>query len=377
VSGATPKSHVTQYWNGKIIWITPTDLGKNDALYVSDSERRITEAGYENSNTELVPPGAVVMSSRAPIGHLAIAAAFLCTNQGCKSFVPIAEIDSRFLYFLLKWHVPDFRQVGSGATFAEVSKGQLENFCVALPTFAEQQRIAKKLAGSFERVKHARAAAEAQLETAQVLLRSKLRMIFDSPEVRCGRTMFLGDLLQLVQDVVHPHDDPSGSATFVGLEHVESHTGVRIGSLPLQMERLTGRKPRFRKGQIVYGYLRPYLNKVWIAEFDGLCSVDQYVYTVSSDIADTEFLAWFMRSPGYLKRAKVDGGPGQLPRIRTEEVATVELSLPSLKEQRRLAGEINAFFRHSRKVCESINEQLQAIDSYPAALLHRAFGGEL
>ena len=101
------------------------------------------------------------------------------------------------------------------------------------------------------------------------------------------------------------------------------------------MANLTGRKPRFYEGDIVYGYLRPYLNKVWVAEFDGLCSVDQYVYKVDTIKADTVFIAWFLRSPVYLQRAPIKTTPGQLPRIRTEEVALVELNLPPLSEQHR------------------------------------------
>ena len=102
------------------------------------------------------------------------------------------------------------------------------------------------------------------------------------------------------------------------------------------MSQLTGRKPRFYKDDIVYGYLRPYLNKVWIAEFDGLCSVDQYVYQVDTVKADTGFVAAYMLSPMCLAVAPIDTTPGQLPRIRTEEVASVETSLPSLVEQRRI-----------------------------------------
>ena len=95
-----------------------------------------------------------------------------------------------------------------------------------------------------------------------------------------GLTVRLGDLLRLRKDVVHPRNRPKGKSIFVGLEHVESGTGNRIGSAELEMDELTGRKPQFKMGDIVYGYLRPYLNKVWPAEFDGLCSVDQYVYEV-------------------------------------------------------------------------------------------------
>src|SRR5438105_2719621 len=89
VGGSTPDSNTSTFWSGTIQWITPTDLGKlNGNLYIERGSRSITELGYESCGTEIVPAGSVVMSSRAPIGHLAIAAAPLCTNQGCKTFLP-------------------------------------------------------------------------------------------------------------------------------------------------------------------------------------------------------------------------------------------------------------------------------------------------
>jgi type I restriction enzyme S subunit len=69
-SGSTPRSGTEGYWDGDIVWITPTDLGKLSSKEILTSDRRITKAGYESCGTELVPPGSVVMSSRAPIGHL-------------------------------------------------------------------------------------------------------------------------------------------------------------------------------------------------------------------------------------------------------------------------------------------------------------------
>ena len=159
----------------------------------------------------------------------------------------------------------------------------------------------------------------------------------------------LGELLILRNEIVHPRDNPSGPDVFVGLEHVESGTGRRIGSEPIEKTQMTGRKARFRAGDIVYGYLRPYLNKVWVADFDGLCSVDQYVYRVDPHRVDADYLAWFMRSPLFLSRAPVDSGPGQLPRIRLNEIAQVEIDLPPLVEQRRhsenLAGHMSAAAR--------------------------------
>jgi type I restriction enzyme S subunit len=160
------------------------------------------------------------------------------------------------------------------------------------------------------------------------------------------------------------------------LEHIESNTGVRIGSVDVEMSELTGRKPRFYKGDIVYGYLRPYLNKVWIAEFDGLCSVDQYTYKVDDKRADTSFVAWFMRSPVYLERAPINTTPGQLPRIRTEEVASVEINLPPLEEQIRISLQISEKLDAAKNIVDTLESQLAEINRLPASLLREAFAGQ-
>ncbi len=87
-------------------------------------------------------------------------------------------------------------------------------------------------------------------------------------------TVTLGEVLTPRNEIVHPRDNPTGPDVFVGLEHIEPGTGRRLGSEPMEKSTMTGRKARFKAGDIVYGYLRPYLNKVWLADFDGLCSVD-------------------------------------------------------------------------------------------------------
>jgi type I restriction enzyme S subunit len=147
----------------------------------------------------------------------------------------------------------------------------------------------------------------------------------------------LGEVIDFRNEIVHPKDRPQGTVTFVGLEHVESDTGARIGSEQIRLEEMMGRRARFNTGDIVYGYLRPYLNKVWIAEFDGICSVDQYVFKVRP-IAERNYVAHFLRSPAFLKTAPIDLSPGQLPRIRTGEIAETPIPFPPLDEQRRIGA---------------------------------------
>jgi len=163
----------------------------------------------------------------------------------------------------------------------------------------------------------------------------------------------------------------------VGLEHIESGTGRRTGQLDLEMAELTGRKPRFQKGDLVYGYLRPYLNKAWVAEFDGLCSVDQYVYEINVAIAEPAYVGWFMRSPVYLERAPISTTPGQLPRIRTHEVAGVELRLPPLEIQQEADVRIQECFASVQAIRHGLRDSTEALEAFRNALFSHAFSGRL
>jgi predicted nucleotidyltransferase component of viral defense system len=101
VNGATPQSGVAEYWDGEIPWVTPEDLGDLVGSEINAPRRRLTELGYENCGTTLAPAGSLVLSTRAPIGHLAIAGMPLCTNQGCRTLVFRTGPVSRYFYFQL------------------------------------------------------------------------------------------------------------------------------------------------------------------------------------------------------------------------------------------------------------------------------------
>ncbi len=72
VNGGTPKSELSEYWNGDVFWITPKDMGKLESIYVSNTSRKISQSGLQKSSAKLIPNNSVILSTRAPIGHLAI-----------------------------------------------------------------------------------------------------------------------------------------------------------------------------------------------------------------------------------------------------------------------------------------------------------------
>ncbi|MFO0795916.1 MAG: restriction endonuclease subunit S [Gemmataceae bacterium] len=184
----------------------------------------------------------------------------------------------------------------------------------------------------------------------------------------------LGELLRRHNEIIHP-GDRTGEAVFVGLEHIEANTGRRIGSAMIDLGKMTGRKPTFRAGQIVYGYLRPYLNKVWVAEFDGCSSVDQFAFDVRGELACTGYIAAFMRSELFLQRAAHATTTGQLPRISVEEIAAVEIELPPLAEQERIAAVLTSALSAVDRARQATDERLAAAEALPAAYLREVFEG--
>ena len=142
VNGATPKSAESRYWNGDIPWITPEDFGDLDRGYILSSKRKITWEGYQDCGTTMVPVGSLVLSTRAPIGHLGIAGVKLCTNQGCRSLVFRYKRSEVYYFFQFLACRVDLEALGQGSTFSELSNDKLGDFEIAVPPLPEQRAIA-------------------------------------------------------------------------------------------------------------------------------------------------------------------------------------------------------------------------------------------
>lgn len=142
ISGGTPSTSNPSYWDGNISWITPKDLSKNTERYIYQGDRNITNEGLNNSSAKLVPFNTVLLSSRAPIGYLALAGNELCTNQGFKSIICNESIVlPKYLYYLLKTKIDDLIGISTGSTFLELSKTALENYEINIHDIKIQQHI--------------------------------------------------------------------------------------------------------------------------------------------------------------------------------------------------------------------------------------------
>ena len=195
ISGGTPSTTVSEYWNGTIPFVTPNDLSVTTSAIISKTDRNITTLGLSKSSANLLSEGTLIISTRAPIGYLAIAEKECATNQGCKSVSFFSNQDSLFHYYNTQKYIQRMKALGSGTTFAEISKGDLEKIVITFPSdINEQKRIAsilstcdmviQKTQSTIEKYKAIKQGMMQDLFTRGLTKDGKLRPSFkDAPEL--------------------------------------------------------------------------------------------------------------------------------------------------------------------------------------------------
>ncbi|MDC9563305.1 MULTISPECIES: restriction endonuclease subunit S [unclassified Pseudoalteromonas] len=144
-SGGTPSTKQPEYWDGDINWVTPTDITKQDSIYIESTARLVSMDGIKNSSAKLLPKGTLLVCTRATIGEMAIARHEMSTNQGFKNIVPNENTNIEFVYYLLNFYKHKLISKASGSTFLELSKSAFEGLHFYVPEYQEQKKIAAVL----------------------------------------------------------------------------------------------------------------------------------------------------------------------------------------------------------------------------------------
>ena len=144
-SGGTPSTAKPEYWDGDINWVTPTDITKQDSIYIESTARLVSTDGIKNSSAKLLPKGTLLVCTRATIGEMAIASHEMSTNQGFKNIVPNEKTNIEFVYYLLNFYKHKLISKASGSTFLELSKSAFEGMHFHIPDYQEQKKIAAVL----------------------------------------------------------------------------------------------------------------------------------------------------------------------------------------------------------------------------------------
>lgn len=324
VGGATPSTKDEQNYGGDIAWITPKDLSTLKGRFISRGERNITEKGLRSCSAQIMPKNAVLFSSRAPIGYVAIAANPVCTNQGFKSIVANSDNDPMFLYYLLKYNKNAIEAMGSGTTFKEVSGSTMRGIRVYVPiSKAEQQRIAAILSALDEKIATNRAINDN--------LYAQAKTIFDNHFINIDaiptgwRKGNLLDIANYLNGLAMQKFRPQGNE--IGLPVLKIKE-LRQGSCDDSSERCSlSIKPEYiiHDGDVVFSWSGSLLVDIWCG---GTCGLNQHLFKVTSDVYDKWF--YYLWTAHHLARfiAIAADKATTMGHIKREELAKAEVLIP-------------------------------------------------
>ena len=202
VSGSTPQTSIDEYWDGDLKWITPAELN-DETFVINDSVRKITALGAKKTGLSPFPEGTVILSSRAPIGKVAIAGCEMYCNQGFKNLICSEKINNRYLYWFLKCKTEFLNSLGRGATFKEISKKIVADIEINVPDLEQQLSVVKDI----EKVSEVIQFRKRELQKLDDLVKARfVEMFGDTVLNPCG---WEKELLGTICDVRDgTHDSP-------------------------------------------------------------------------------------------------------------------------------------------------------------------------
>jgi type I restriction enzyme, S subunit len=379
VNGGTPRTDVPRYWNGKHAWITPAEMGKRSTPYASDTLRRLSDLGLQDSSATLLPPLSVILSSRAPIGHLVINEVPMATNQGCKGLVPGENLDHKFLYYFLLGNIELLNALGTGATFKELSAGKLQTITMPVPRREEQRRIVAILDKGFAAIATAKANTEKNLQNARALFESCLDSIFT---VRNGRMdqRSLVSVCSLFVDSAHrtpeyqQHGIPALRPRDVvnGRLNLDESARVSKSEYEIQTKR---HKPA--PGDIVYSRELSFGWAVLLPDSPTVClSQGMCIFRPCAEI-DPEYLLHILNGPIGRAQAKSAAVGATHPHINLSDIKSYMIPVLPMRDQKEAARAMNQLTLQIKRIEASLNRKVGEMDALRKSLLQAAFTGAL
>ena len=379
VNGGTPKTGVTAYWEGPHQWITPAEMGGLNSPRLSESRRTLTDDGLR-VGAELVPANSIILSSRAPIGHLVINDVPMAFNQGCKGLVPSHGIDTKFAYYFFLLNVPLLESLGTGATFKELSGGKLKELEFRFPELAEQHRIVALLDEAFAGIATAKANAEKSLRNAREVFDAYLDAMFAScDDVVEAR---LGDLVtRLTNGYVGPIKGVyvASGVPYLLARHVRNNKLSFDGKTYISDSfNQKNKKSILKAGDVLLvqsGHIGH--SAVVTPEHAGHNCHAMIVITPIDGVMTGDFLSLLFNSAQMRKEFDAIRSGSTVPHLTCKEVREMTIRLPSIAMQTRMVARSKELDAEALHLESLYTRKLAALDELKQSLLHQAFSGQL
>ena len=384
VSGATPKTSVDDYWDGDIPWVTPKDLSTLDGMFIDATPRTLSESGLRSCSASLLPANSVLLSSRAPIGLLAINTKPMATNQGFKSLIPDkSRVDARFLYRWLEHNRLRIQAMGTGATFKEINKKTTSSIEIMLPPLEEQKRIA----GILDAADQLRNKRQQYAEKLDALTQAIFIDTFGNPASALSQFGFcyLSELGEMANGHNFTADDRGSGDSGILMLDVKNMYTPDTGPDLDSAYRIQGEVPKSKQlkaGDLVF--VRSSVKRegvAWPAHFSGhnepvaFCGflIRLRFPTDTEQMFIPEFLVHYLRQPAVRMQAIASAGQVAITNVNQKRLGQLQIPKVPLTTQHRFRDQISEI----SSVREIAEASLPNFDNLFSSLQQRAFRGDL
>ena len=381
-NGTTPASGEANYWDGEVLWATPEDLGKLTSDRISHTKRQVTEKAVAECNLSVLPAGSVIISTRAPIGHMAINEMPMAFNQGCRGIMPGDQVDGPFLYYLLKSRVPALNAIANGTTFVELSRDELAAVPVEFPPLDTQWRIARFLDEKTARIdgliEKKRALLDRLAEKRQALItRAVTKGLNPDAPMKPSGIDWLGDI--------------PGHWEVLRLRYaVKNLNNMRI-PIAAEMRKGVERTYPYYGASGIIDYVDEYIfdfPTVLVAE-DGanllsrttpLSFIAEGKYWVNNHahiLRPEKTTIWFCSS--LLALYPLDpwiSGSAQ-PKLTKDNLGSLKVWVPPLDEQRQIEASVKVEAAQLQHARQPLEKSIEAFEEYRSAVITAAVTGQL
>lgn len=396
--GSTPESGNPEFWDGDINWFTPEDVSQNEML--SDSKRKITKDGLANCAAKMFPSGAIVLTTRAPIGNVARTNQPFCTNQGCKAILCSELLETDFCFYLLKSFQKYLQVMGKGTTFFELSNYNLKNMPIPLPPLDEQRAIVAFIEGKSREIDEFVAAKERLIalcrEEKAALIHNAVtgRLILDKARKPSGLD-WLGDVPEHWEvkplkyfASINPTKTNGcfGKATeqcvFLPMESI-STDGKILRQEWRRVEEVQAGFTYFERGDVVIAKITPCFENGKGAQLEELESdfgfgTTELIVLRPSSFISARFLYYITASSIFRKRGRevMSGSAGQ-QRVPTQFVSKYFIALPPISEQRAIVAFIEREMGRIEAVVARTTREIELMRELRASLIAQAVSGQI
>ena len=364
VSGSTPKTGIEEYWDGDVKWITPAEID-DDSYVITDSVRKITELGVKKTGLSPLPEGTVILSSRAPIGKVAIAGCEMYCNQGFKNLICSDIINNRYLYWFLKGNTAYLNSLGRGATFKEISKQIVSAIEINVPTLAEQKAVVSQL----EKVNEIIRMRGQELQKLDELVKARFVELFG------GKGYPENTLLNLCNIIDYRGKTPEKveyGLPFITAKNVKMH---QMNLEPREyISKETYDKVMVRgfpkEGDVVFTTEAPLGNVCRIPHFDTEFYIGQRIVTMQTEKLEPIYLEYALSSDDFKMKYMGKSSGSTVTGIRVRLLEQLTIPVPPIDIQTQFATFVKQTDKSKVVVQKALDEAQLLFDS----LMQKYFG---